>query len=122
METRTPEEKEAAKRDRRLMILIRLGLLAGGVALLLPPWKDWFEHRIGREWGESASGLIRGIGEAGLVALVLEILVDARLKRRLVQETIRDVAPRILAHLLPEKIFRYIEEELLRANLVRRSW
>jgi hypothetical protein len=108
--------------DRRKLLFIRIALVAGALLLLAPPWKDWLMEMYPPVWSESISGLLKGIGEAFIVALVLELLVDAPLKHRLVDEIIDEVAPRILAHLLPPKVFRYIEENLLRQNLVRRSW
>lgn len=77
-------------------------------------------------WREAAGALLRGIGEAVVIALVLERLVDAPAKRRLVEDVIREASPqvlaRVLARLLPDKMFQYIDEKLLKANLVRRSW
>jgi hypothetical protein len=110
-------------KDRTRMNLVRLALLLGGLALLAAPWRDWMQQAgASQEWSEPVAGLLNGIGEAAIIALVLELMVDARLKRRLVQDTIHEVAPRILARLLPEKIFRYIEQQILQASLVRRSW
>lgn len=109
--------------DRTKLRLIRGALLLAGVFLLAAPWHDWLaEQQVPPARSESIGGLLKGIGEALIVALVLELVVDARLKRRLVQEAIHEVAPRILARLLPENVFRYIEEHLLQARLVRRSW
>jgi hypothetical protein len=46
-------------------------------------------------WSESIGGLLRGIGEAFIVALVLELLVDPRLKTLLVEEIINEPPGRI---------------------------
>jgi hypothetical protein len=103
---------------------IRRGVLAVfGLGLLTPAWKDILTGTgLSEVWRESAGGLLRGVGEAVVIALLLEWLVDAPAKRRLVEESIRLVSPQILARLLPPSMFRYIEEKLLRASLVRRSW
>lgn len=113
--------------DRRKLLLLRANLVAGGLFLLAPPWKEWLTGmHVSPVWSESIGGMLRGVGEAFIVALVLELVVDPHLKSKLVREIIEEVTPRtvplILAHLLPPKIFRYIEEQLLLAKLVRTSW
>ena len=114
----TPARRDPVA-ERRNLYLIRAALAVCGFLLLAPPWKDLLKSL---PWSESIDGLLRGVGEAAIVALVLELLVDTPLKHRLVEEVIHQVAPRILAHLLPETVFRYIEEQLLGAALVRTSW
>jgi hypothetical protein len=114
-------------RDSKRLLIVRCLLALFAFCLLALAWKQilvangWPEA-----WGESAGGLLRGIGEAVLIALILEWLVDAPAKHRLVEEVIRQASPqvlaRVLARLLPDKMFQYIDEKLLRANLVRRSW
>src|SRR5947208_215409 len=117
--------------------LIRAALLIGGAALLAVPWKPLIESAPPPQKNapetnrreipsEAISGLLRGIGEAAFVALFLELLVDTPLKKRLVRETIHETTPeiasRILSRLLPTKLFTQIEEDVLRAKLVRRAW
>jgi hypothetical protein len=73
---------------------------------------------IPQAWAE----LLKGVGEAILVAIVLEFLVDKRVKEHFGEDIVREVAPRILARLLPPTVFQYIEEKLLRAELFRKVW
>jgi hypothetical protein len=109
--------------DRSKLFLIRANLVAGGLFLLAPPWKEWLTGmQVPPVWSESIGGLLRGVGEAFIVALVLELVVDPQLKGKLVKEILHDVAARIVSRLLPPKIFRHIEEQMLKANLVRTSW
>jgi len=109
--------------EEKNLWIVRGVLAAAGLVLLLPAWGQLLSSAgLPMGWSESIGGLLKGVGEAVVVALVLEWLVDARTKRRIVAESIRQVSPRILAHLMPPEMFQYIEDRLLKANLVRRSW
>jgi hypothetical protein len=124
---RGTRREERSMRDEKKLWIIRGVVAAIGLGLLAPAWKDiLLGYGWSGPWSESVGGLLRGIGEAVVVALVLEWLVDAPAKQRLMGETMHatiiQAASKFLADKLSDQIFQYIEEKLLRIKLVRRSW
>lgn len=93
-----------------------------GVVLVGPEWdKTWPFVNFPAPVPELVQSLLRGFGEALIIAVALAFVVDAAAKQRLLQEAVKDVSILIIGRLLPPVLREYIEQ-YLRADLVRTSW
>jgi len=98
---------------------------AVGVALLALDHKTWsrfVQELTLLDVSEPVWSLLRGIGEAIIIAVVLVVAFDEATKRRFLEGVIKDASGHLLGSLLPPKLSQHITTQFLRTELVRKDW
>ena len=107
--------------ERTKFRLLWVFVFLSGLALFsVPEWEDWLAaHAF--EVNSHVLNLIRGVGEAAIIADIIALLVDQAAKRRLLKEFAANVSAHIIGRQLPPELRTHIEP-FLETDFIRTSW
>ena len=108
-------------KERTKFRLLWIFVFLLGLALFsVPEWEAWLAaHAL--EVNPHVLNLIRGLGEAAIVADIIAILVDQAAKRRLLKEFAANVSAHIIGRQLPPELRTHIEP-FLETDFIRTIW
>jgi hypothetical protein len=92
-----------------------------GLALFSVPESEAWLASHAFEVNSHVLNLIRGVGEAAIIAAIIAVLVDQAAKRRLLKEFAANVSAHIIGRQLPPELRTHIEP-FLETDFIRTSW